>query len=122
MRYRMRALLLTVLCNYIPLAEEGQNTRRAAMRKMPRLRGTALQALITCASTRPLTGLTASSLDAFFTSLLPYFFTSSCGKLNDYTARFCAACGAGLARGKLLPVLNTHGSKVHTQFLYHRAH
>jgi hypothetical protein len=49
MRYRTQAPLLTVLCNYIPLAEEGQNTRFAAMRKMPRLRDMALQAVIVCA-------------------------------------------------------------------------
>jgi hypothetical protein len=40
---------LPVLSNYIPLAEEGQNTRRAAMRKMPRLRRMALQAVIAVA-------------------------------------------------------------------------
>jgi hypothetical protein len=65
---------LLVLSNYIPLAEEGQNTHRAAMRKMPRLRDTALQAVIAC--TFPLGRLLGSSFRSSMLSLPPYFLTS----------------------------------------------
>ena len=55
------------------------------------------------------------------------------GKLEVYTARFRPQCQgfrpalrpAGyldLPSGKILAVADTNGPKVHTKFLYHRAH
>lgn len=60
---------------------------------------------------------------SLFYRLRRFLLRSFCGKLNDYWARFLPLRAAQSSRvGSSCRVANIHGSKVHTEFLHHRAH